>query len=105
MAAGADHLAQRAAHETARLVELMPDDLRDDPNVPALTELPKRKDCEELLKELTRGVPLRMLLDRSDGSLHPKNDRSKLFAPDFFCTDDGLSRPSLASLYRPGCSV
>ena len=68
MAAGADHLAQRAAHETARLVELMPQDLRDAPNIPALTELPKRKDCEELLKELTRGLPLRMLLDRSDGS-------------------------------------
>jgi len=83
MAPGADYLAQQADEETARLVELMPQDLRDDPNIPALTELPKRKDCEAVLKELTRGVPLHMLLDRSDGSLHPKNDRKLLAAPDF----------------------
>ena len=84
MAPGADYLAHKAAEDTATLVQLMPADLRDDPNIPALTELPKRKDCEAVLKELTRGVPARMLLDRSDGSLHPKNDRSKLAAPDFF---------------------
>ena len=84
MAPGADYLAPQAAEDTARLVELMPEEWRGDPGIPALTELPKRKDCEAVLKELTRGVPHRMLLDRSDGSLHPKNDRSKLTAPDFF---------------------
>ena len=83
MAPGADYLAHKAAEDTATLVQLMPEEWRGSPGTSALTDLPKRKDCEKVLKELTRGVPLHMLLDRSDGSLHPKNDRSKLAAPDF----------------------
>ena len=76
--------AEQAAEATATLVQLMPEEWRDDPGIPALTELPKRPDCEAVLKELTRGVPLHMLLDRSYDSLHAKNDRSLLAAPDFF---------------------
>ena len=108
MAAGADYLAPQAAEDTARLVELMPEEWRGDPGIPALTELPKRKDCEAVLKELTRGVPLHMLLDRSDGSLHPKNDRSKLAAPDFFSStpnDDILAFISHRWAAEPSMTV
>ena len=81
--------AEQAAEATAGLVQLMPEEWRGDPGVPALANLPNRPDCEPVLKELTRGVPLHMLLDRGEDSLHPKNDRSLLSAPDFF-----LSTPS-----------
>ena len=77
-------IAEQAAEATAGLVQLMPEEWRGDPGIPALTGLPNRPDCEPVLKELTRGVPLHMLLDRGEDSLHPKNDRSLLFAPDFF---------------------
>jgi len=81
--------AEQAAEATAGLVQLMPEEWRGDPGVPALANLPNRPDCEPVLKELTRGVPLHMLLDRGEDSLHPKNDRKLLSAPDFF-----LSTPS-----------
>ena len=100
--------AQQAAEATAGLVQLMPEEWRGDPGVPALANLPNRPDCEPVLKELTRGVPLHMLLDRGEDSLHPKNDRSKLAAPDFFSStpnDDILAFTSHRWAADPSMTV
>ena len=100
--------AQQAAEATAGLVQLMPEEWRGDPGVPALANLPNRPDCKPVLKELKRGVPLHMLLDRGEDSLHPKNDRSKLTAPDFFSStpnDDILAFTSHRWAADPSMTV
>ena len=74
--------AQQAAEATAALVQLMPAEWRDGPGVDALEDLPTQ--CEAVLKQITRAVPLSMLLDSGPASLHHKCDRSMLEAADFF---------------------
>ena len=91
--------AEQAAEATAAVVQLMPEEWRGNPGIPALAELPARPDCAAVLKELTRGIPLHMLLERGKDSLHLKNDRSLLFAPDFFAIRTFPDRFQLHSEY------
>ena len=76
--------AQQAADATAALVQLMPAEWRDGPGVDVLNDFPTRPDCEAVLQQITRAVPLSMLLDPGPASLHHKCDRSMLEAADFF---------------------
>ena len=76
--------AQQAAEKTRQLVALMPAEWRgDDIKPPDLAGLRDRKDCQALLKEITRAVPLRLLLDHKPGSLIASN-KEQLEAPYFF---------------------
>ena len=73
-----------AAQKTGELVELMPPEWRGDSIKSSdLGELRKREDCKELLKEITRAVPLRLLLDHQPRSLVASN-KEQLTAPYFF---------------------
>ena len=73
-----------AAQKTGELVELMPPEWRGD-NIKAsdLGELRRREDCQKLLKEITRAVPLRLLLDHGPDSL-VASAKEQLTAPYFF---------------------
>ena len=71
-----------AAQRTAYLLSLMPDDLkRSGIGVKDFAEFEVRDDCKALLKEITRAVPVRLLLDTS---LHKLDDKAKLKASHFF---------------------
>ena len=73
-----------AARKTGELVELMPTEWRGDSiKASDLGELRRREDCQELLKEITRAVPLRLLLDHGPRSL-VASDKEQLTAPYFF---------------------
>ena len=73
-----------AARKTGELVELMPTEWRGDSiKASDLGELRRREDCQELLKEITRAVPLRLLLDHGPRSLVASN-KEQLTAPYFF---------------------
>ena len=70
-----------AAQRTAYLLSLMPDDLkRSGIGVKDFAEFEVRDDCKALLKEITRAVPVRLLLDTS---LHKLDDKAKLKASHF----------------------
>ena len=76
--------AQAAAEKTRQLVELVPAEWRgDEIKASDLAELRNRKDCEALLKEITRAVPLRLLLEHGTGSL-VASTKEQLMAPYFF---------------------
>ena len=73
-----------AAQRTDELVELMPLEWRGDSIKSSdLGELRRRDDCQELLKEIMRAVPLRLLLDHGPRSL-VASDKEQLTAPYFF---------------------
>ena len=73
-----------AAQRTDELVELMPAEWRGDSiKASDLGELRRREDCKKLLKEITRAVPLRLLLDHGPRSL-VASDKEQLTAPYFF---------------------
>ena len=73
-----------AAQRTDELVELMPLEWRGDSIKSSdLGELREREDCKKLLKEITRAVPLRLLLDHEPGSL-VASEKAQLTAPYFF---------------------
>ena len=60
----------------------MPDDLkRSGVSVKDFAGFEEREDCKALLKEITRAVPVRLLLD---DSLHKADDKAKLKASHFF---------------------
>ena len=76
--------AEAAAEKTRQLVALMPIEWRgDDIKAGDLAELRERKDCKALLKEITRAVPLRLLLEHGTGSL-VASTKEQLMAPYFF---------------------
>ena len=67
-----------AAEETQHLVSLVPDDLkRSGVSVKDFAGFEEREDCKALLKEITRAVPVRLLLD---DILHKADDKAKLNA-------------------------
>ena len=71
-----------AARRTEYLVSLMPDDLKRSSSVKEdFAGFEGRVDCQALLKEITRAVPVRLLLD---DSLHKADDKAKLKASHFF---------------------
>ena len=71
-----------AAEETQHLVSLVPDDLkRSGVSVKDFAGFEEREDCKALLKEITRAVPVRLLLD---DILHKADDKAKLNASHFF---------------------
>ena len=70
-----------AARRTEYLVSLMPDDLKRSSSVKDFAGFEEREDCKALLKEITRAVPVRLLLD---DSLHKADDKAKLKASHFF---------------------
>jgi len=59
----------------------MPDDLKRSSSVKDFAGFEKRVDCQALLKEITRAVPVRLLLD---DSLHKADNKAKLKASHFF---------------------
>ena len=71
-----------AALRTEHLVSLVPEDLKHSGvSVKDFAGFEEREDCKALLKEITRAVPVRMLLD---DSLHKADDKAKLKASHFF---------------------
>jgi hypothetical protein len=71
-----------AARRTEDLVSLMPRDLKGSGvNVKDFAGFEEREDCKALLMEITRAVPVRLLLD---DSLHKVDDKAKLKASHFF---------------------
>lgn len=71
-----------AARRTVDLVSLMPRDLKGSGvSVKDFAGFEEREDCKALLKEITRAVPARLLLD---DSLHKADDKAKLRASHFF---------------------
>ena len=70
-----------ATARTEHLVSLMPDDLKRSSSVKDFAGFEEREDCKALLKEITRAVPVRLLLD---DSLHKADDKAKLKASHFF---------------------
>ena len=76
--------AQAAEEKTRQLVALMPAEWRgDDIKAGDLAQLRNREDCQALLKEITRAVPLRLLLEHGTGSL-VASTKEQLMAPYFF---------------------
>ena len=74
-----------AARRTEDLVSLMPRDLKGSGvSVKDFAGFEEREDCKALLKEITRAVPARLLLD---DSLHKADDKAKLKASHFFLSN------------------
>lgn len=74
-----------AADSTAQLMRLMPADLqRPDVSTKDFAGFETRADCRELLKEITRAVPIKLLLERGPKSLHWADGKEKLTAKHFF---------------------
>jgi hypothetical protein len=80
-----------AMTETEHLVSKMPADLK-------AASLPEfgtvcgrafedRDDCKTVLDEITRAVPMKMLFNHGEGSLHKADDKAKLRASHFFLSE------------------
>ena len=85
-----------AMTETEHLVSKMPADLKA-ASLPEFCMAPSgtvcrrafehRGDCKAVLDEITRAVPMKMLFNHGDGSLHRADDKAKLRASHFFLSE------------------
>ena len=63
--------AERAEQLTTELVQLLPEEWKDtDVTAASLEGLRTRDDCKPLLAQITRAVPMRLLVEQGPGSLH-----------------------------------
>ena len=63
--------AERAEQQTSGLVQLLPEEWQDtDVTAASLEGLRTRDDCKPLLAQITRAVPMRLLVEQGPRSLH-----------------------------------
>ena len=76
--------AERAEQRTTELVQLLPEEWKDtDVTAASLEGLRTREDCKPLLAQITRAVPMRLLVEQGPGSLH-RCDKKHLTPSHFF---------------------
>ena len=76
--------AGRAEELTTELVQLVPEELRDaDVTAASLEGLRMRDDCKQLLAQITRAVPMRLLVLQGPKSFH-RCEKEHLTSSHFF---------------------